>query len=126
MRLAQDAESDHVDRHLLRWYPHCHLDDVQVRIALCPGCLQIPNRAIRVKGAIIAGIALVSIISWPRGTDVTFFPHTPIGDSNFDFFKKVVTFHKIEKTLNVLDWNVMNAGSQFGLGESWPVLQISE
>ena len=41
----------------------------------------------RVRGAIIIGILLVSIISWPRPTSVTYFPHTPVGDSNFDFFK---------------------------------------
>jgi len=71
----------------------------------------------RIKGAIIAGIALVSIISWPRNTSVTYFPHTAVGDASFDFFKDVVGFHKIEKTLNVIDWNISGAGSQFGLGE---------
>ncbi|PGH20391.1 hypothetical protein AJ80_03536 [Polytolypa hystricis UAMH7299] len=69
----------------------------------------------RVKGAIIAGILLVSIISWPRPTDVTFFPHTPEGDDSFDFFKKVVTFHPIEKVLVAQDWNLRKAGGQFGL-----------
>ena len=69
----------------------------------------------RVKGAIIAGILLVSIISWPRTTPVTYFPHTPLGDSMFDFFKKVVTFHPIQRTLVVQQWNVGAYGSQFGL-----------
>jgi AGZA family xanthine/uracil permease-like MFS transporter len=69
----------------------------------------------RVKGAIIIGILLVSIVSWPRGTDVTYFPHTELGDSAFDFFKKVATFHPIQKTLNVQEWNVSSYGGQFGL-----------
>ncbi|KAG5296686.1 purine transporter [Histoplasma ohiense] len=69
----------------------------------------------RVKGAIIAGILLVSIISWPRPTNVTFFPHNPQGDDSFDFFKKVVTFHPIRKTLAAQDWNLGSAGGQFGL-----------
>jgi AGZA family xanthine/uracil permease-like MFS transporter len=73
------------------------------------------NAKKRVKGAIIAGIALVSIISWPRTTAVTFFPHTPVGDASFEFFKNVVGFHKIEKTLNVLEWDITGAGGQFGL-----------
>jgi AGZA family xanthine/uracil permease-like MFS transporter len=66
----------------------------------------------RVKGAIIAGILLVSIISWPRDSSVTAFPHTPLGDSSFDFFKKVVTFHPIEHVLGAQDWNITgsNAG----------------
>ncbi|KAM7184394.1 Adenine/guanine permease AZG1 [Rhypophila sp. PSN 637] len=69
----------------------------------------------RVKGAIIAGIILVSIISWPRGTEVTYFPYTPVGDNSFDFFKKVVDFHEIKRTLNVQEWSVGGYGGQFGL-----------
>jgi len=69
----------------------------------------------RVKGAIIFGILLVSIISWPRGTPVTYFPYTPVGDDSFNFFKKVVSFHKIGKTLNVQEWSISEYGGQFGL-----------
>ena len=71
----------------------------------------------RVKGAIIAGILLVSIISWPRTTSVTYFPHTATGDDMFDFFKQVVTFHPIKQTLNVQRWDISEYGGQFGLGE---------
>ena len=60
------------------------------------GILVVILQIYRVKGAIIIGILLVSIISWPRPTSVTFFPHNEIGDANFDFFKKVVTFHPIK------------------------------
>src|ERR1700712_2082172 len=70
----------------------------------CGGFLTAILLAYKVKGAIIAGILLVSIISWPRPTSVTYFPYTPIGNDNFDFFKKVVTFHGIEKTLGVNEW----------------------
>jgi AGZA family xanthine/uracil permease-like MFS transporter len=69
----------------------------------------------RVKGAIILGIILVSIISWPRDTPVTYFPYTPVGDDNFNFFKKVVDFHKISKILNVQEWSLKGHGGQFGL-----------
>lgn len=60
----------------------------------------------RVKGAIIFGILLVSIISWPRETPLTYFPHTNIGDFKFDFFKKIVTFHPIEHVLGAQDWDI--------------------
>lgn len=33
----------------------------------------------------------------------------------FDFFKKVVTFHPIKRTLNVLEWDISGYGGQFGL-----------
>ena len=57
----------------------------------------------RVRGAILIGIFLVSIISWPRPTPVTLFPHTDAGNAAFDYFKQVVNFRKLEKVGNVLD-----------------------
>ena len=57
----------------------------------------------RIKGAILIGIFLTSIISWPRPTPVTYFPHTPAGDAAFEYFSKVVNFHKLEKVANALD-----------------------
>ncbi|KAG5955752.1 hypothetical protein E4U58_006965 [Claviceps cyperi] len=81
----------------------------------CGGILTVLLTMFRFKGAIIIGILLVSIISWPRTTPVTYFPYTDVGDAQFDFFKKVVTFHPIQKTLNVQDWNVSEYGGQFGL-----------
>ncbi|KAK2628655.1 hypothetical protein QTJ16_001758 [Diplocarpon rosae] len=70
----------------------------------------------RVKGAIIAGILLVSVISWPRGTPVTHFPDTPTGNSAFVFFKKVVTFYPIKHVLVVQDWSIIREnGGQFAI-----------
>ncbi|KAG6012041.1 hypothetical protein E4U43_007967 [Claviceps pusilla] len=81
----------------------------------CGGILTVLLTMFRFKGAIIIGILLVSIISWPRSTPVSYFPHTEIGDAQFEFFKKVITFHPIQKTLNVQEWNVSEYGGQFGL-----------
>ncbi|ODA84149.1 hypothetical protein RJ55_02667 [Drechmeria coniospora] len=81
----------------------------------CGGFLTVLLSLYRVRGAIIIGVILVSVISWPRGTSVTYFPDTPIGDSSFAFFKKVVDFHPIEKILNVQQWNIKDHGAQFGL-----------
>ena len=69
----------------------------------------------RVKGIITMGILPVSIISWPRPTPVAYFPHIELGNSMFDFFKKVITFHPIQKTLAVQRWNVSEFGGQFRL-----------
>jgi AGZA family xanthine/uracil permease-like MFS transporter len=65
----------------------------------------------RVRGALIFGILIISIVSWPRGTPVTTFPNTATGDSAFEFFKQVVTFHPIRHVLAAQDWNVSQAGS---------------
>ncbi|KAF7315662.1 Purine transporter [Mycena indigotica] len=69
----------------------------------------------RVRGAILIGIFLTSIISWPRPTAVTYFPHTPLGDQMFDYFKQVVTFHPIQRILNVIDYH-------YGNGHVWYAL----
>ncbi|KAI0020600.1 permease family-domain-containing protein [Xylariomycetidae sp. FL0641] len=79
------------------------------------GVLTVVLMMYRVKGAIIAGILLVSIISWPRTTSLTYFPYTPVGNDAFDFFKQVVDFHQISRTLNVQQWNIAEYGGQFGL-----------
>ncbi|KAM0274887.1 hypothetical protein ACHAQH_007776 [Verticillium albo-atrum] len=69
----------------------------------------------RVKYALIIGIALVSILSWPRNTDITYFPYTEDGETRFKFFKQIVTFHPIEHTLNVLNWDISADKGHFSL-----------
>ncbi|CAJ2503913.1 Uu.00g113070.m01.CDS01 [Anthostomella pinea] len=81
----------------------------------CGGVLTVMLMMYRVKGAIIAGILLVSIISWPRTTSLTYFPYTAVGNDAFDFFRKVVDFHRISKTLVVQQWDISEYGGQFGL-----------
>jgi AGZA family xanthine/uracil permease-like MFS transporter len=79
------------------------------------GFLTVLMMMYRVRGAFIIGILLVSIISWPRPTPFTVFPHTAIGDSKFEFFKKVVTFRPINHIRNALDYN-------YGKGKVWMAL----
>ena len=79
------------------------------------GFLTVLMMMYRVRGAFIIGTLLVSCISWPRSTPVTLFPHTPIGDANFDFFKKVVMFRPVNHTGNVLDYH-------YGKGKVWLAL----
>jgi AGZA family xanthine/uracil permease-like MFS transporter len=81
----------------------------------CGGILTALLMMYRIKGAVIIGILLVSIISWPRTTPVTYFPYTELGTSKFDFFKKVVTFHPIKHILAAQDWDISGQGGQFGL-----------
>ncbi|KAL6862319.1 permease [Trichoderma novae-zelandiae] len=72
----------------------------------CGGILTAFLMAFRVKYALVIGIALVSIISWPRNTPVSYFPYTPEGDSRFSFFKQIITWHPLSKILNQLDWSL--------------------
>jgi AGZA family xanthine/uracil permease-like MFS transporter len=68
-----------------------------------------------VKGAILIGIFLTSIISWPRGTSFTAFPYTADGDASFDFFKKVVAFHPLKHIGNAIDYNYSNGKVWYAL-----------
>lgn len=82
----------------------------------CGGLLTAFLMAFRVKSAIIIGVALVSILSWPRSTPFTYFPSTVEGDERFEFFKKVVSFHPITYTLNAQQWDLSgNNGASFAL-----------
>ncbi|KAJ1645673.1 hypothetical protein LPJ64_002757 [Coemansia asiatica] len=63
----------------------------------------------RLKGAILIGIVIIAIISWPRPTAVTYFPYTPSGDQAFEFFKKVATFHPIKHTLAEYHWDLSSS-----------------
>ena len=69
-----------------------------------------------IKGAILVGIFLTSIISWPRGTSVTAFPYTDDGDAAFDFFKKIVTFHPLKHIGNAIDHHYLNGRVWYALG----------
>jgi hypothetical protein len=62
----------------------------------------------RIRGALLIGIFATSIISWPRPTAVTYFPHTPAGDDLFAFFKQIVTFHPLQHIGNAIDVSVLD------------------
>jgi len=79
------------------------------------GLLTVILMMYRVRGALLIGIFLTSIVSWPRPTAVTAFPYTPAGDAAFDYFKQVVTFHRLEKIGNVINYN-------YGKGRVWYAL----
>ncbi|EMD85089.1 hypothetical protein COCC4DRAFT_66668 [Bipolaris maydis ATCC 48331] len=69
----------------------------------------------RVRGAMMIGILLVSIVSWPRDTSLTYFPRTAEGNSRFNYFKNVVEVPSIRKILVIQDWDLSNEGWHFAL-----------
>lgn len=71
----------------------------------------------RVRGALIIGIILVSVSSWPRGSAVTQFPYTTEGNDNWDFFKKVATWKGLSPLgPSNIDWQ------GYGDGHVWLAL----
>ncbi|CAO1637120.1 unnamed protein product [Sympodiomycopsis kandeliae] len=73
----------------------------------------------RVRGALLWPILLVSIASWPRTSAITLFTHDPMGDTRFDFFKKVATWHSFKHLgPSNIDWNA------YGSGKVWLALIV--
>ncbi|GMH31467.1 hypothetical protein Nepgr_033310 [Nepenthes gracilis] len=67
-------------------------------VIICYGMMK------NIKGSMIYGILVVTFISWIRGTFVTFFPQTPVGDSSYSYFRKVVDFHTIKSTAGAISF----------------------
>jgi AGZA family xanthine/uracil permease-like MFS transporter len=51
------------------------------------------------KGAFVIGIAFITVISWFRNTEITYFPDTPEGDARFEYFKQIVSIEPVNKLL---------------------------
>ncbi|KAK4215930.1 ubiquitin carboxyl-terminal hydrolase [Rhypophila decipiens] len=82
----------------------------------CGGLFVAFLMAFRVKFAIVIGIAIVSFLSWPRNTAITYFPDTIEGTERWNFFKKVVAFHPIKHTMLQQEWDLSGAvGPEFAL-----------
>ncbi|CAO3696047.1 hypothetical protein G6F70_006295 [Rhizopus microsporus] len=60
----------------------------------------------RVRGAILIGIIVIAITSWPRNSPITYFPYTEQGNMMFDYFKKVVTIHNLQNVLGRFNFDL--------------------
>lgn len=56
------------------------------------------------------------LTNFRRNTSVTYFPHTEQGDERFEFFKQIIAFRPIRKTLAAQDWDISSVDKgQFAL-----------
>jgi len=62
------------------------------------------------KLSFIYGIALVTIVSWFRGTAVTYFPDDDQGNARFDYFKKVVDITGLDMIITPFTRDLAGAG----------------
>jgi len=60
--------------------------------------------------AFVFGVGLVTVISWFRGTSVTYFPDTDAGNARFDYFKKVVDITGLDLLITPFTSDLANAG----------------
>lgn len=62
------------------------------------------------KLSFIYGIALVTVVSWFRGTAVTYFPDNEQGNARFDYFKKVVDITGLDMIITPFTRDLAGAG----------------
>jgi len=65
---------------------------------------------IRFRSSFVIGIGLVTVVSWFRGTSVTFFPGTDIGNYKFDYFKQVVSVESLDRVFFKFDFTGASGG----------------
>jgi AGZA family xanthine/uracil permease-like MFS transporter len=66
----------------------------------------------KVRGSIFITILLVTLTSWLRNTDFTYFPETFLGEARYEYFKNVVDLHVMDKTPFVLFENINLASNE--------------
>ena len=66
--------------------------------------------AYRVNMAFVVGIVFVTVISWFRGTAVTYFTDDDLGDARFNYFKKIVSIEQFDKTLTPFTSDLSSVG----------------
>ncbi|KAL8142010.1 hypothetical protein V2J09_015042 [Rumex salicifolius] len=71
-------------------------------VIICYGMMK------NVKGSMILGILFVTFVSWFRNTNVTIFPHTPLGNESYNYFKKVVDFNFNKSTWGAISFKGFN------------------
>lgn len=64
----------------------------------------------KIRGGIIYGILMVTILSWIRSTPFTYFPHTPEGTAAFNYFSKIAEIHPIHSTAGALSFTYVRSG----------------
>lgn len=62
------------------------------------------------RSSFVIGIGLVTVVSWFRGTSVTFFPGTDIGNYKFDYFKQVVSVESLDRVFFKFDFTGASGG----------------
>lgn len=61
--------------------------------------------AYKIRSSFIIGIGLVTVISWFRGTAVTYFPDDALGDARFEYFKEVVSIESLSNIAGKWDFS---------------------
>lgn len=66
--------------------------------------------AYRINSSFMVGIGLITVISWFRGTSVTYFTDDFLGNSRFEYFKEVVAVESLSKITAKWDFSGAKGG----------------
>jgi AGZA family xanthine/uracil permease-like MFS transporter len=66
--------------------------------------------AYKINSSFMVGIGLITVISWFRGTSVTYFSDDFLGNSRFEYFKEVVAVESLSKITAKWDFSGAKGG----------------
>mmetsp|Transcript_1041 Transcript_1041/g.1856 ORF Transcript_1041/g.1856 Transcript_1041/m.1856 type:complete len:533 (-) Transcript_1041:743-2341(-) len=90
------------------------MESATVWIGLFGTVLMVILLGYKVRSSFIIGIGLVTVISWFRGTAVTYFPDDALGNARFEYFKEVVSIEKLSNIAGKWDFSEAK-GSEFAV-----------
>lgn len=89
-----------------------HMESATAWIGIFGTLLMVVLLAYKVKSSFIIGIGFVTVLSWFRGTAVTYFPDDDMGNDRFDYFRKVVSIESLSSI--TAKWDFSGAkGSEY-------------
>jgi AGZA family xanthine/uracil permease-like MFS transporter len=69
------------------------------------GLLMVILLAYKINSSFIIGIGFVTVVSWFRGTAVTYFADDNLGNARFEYFKEVVSIESLDKIAGKWDFS---------------------
>jgi AGZA family xanthine/uracil permease-like MFS transporter len=89
-----------------------HMESATAWIGIFGTLLMVVLLSYKVKSSFIIGIGFVTVLSWFRGTAVTYFPDNDMGNDRFDYFRKVVSIESLSSI--TAKWDFSEAkGSEY-------------
>lgn len=87
-----------------------HMESPTAWIGIFGTLVMVVLLAYKVKSSFIIGIGFVTLLSWFRGTAVTYFPDDTLGNERFEYFKKIVSVESLTDITAKWDFSEAKGG----------------
>jgi len=91
-----------------------HMESPTAWIGIFGTLLMVILLSYKIRSSFIIGIGFVTVISWFRGTEITYFPDTDAGNDRFEYFQKIVSIESLSSI--TAKWDFSEAtGSEYAV-----------